>query len=382
MSLVLTEDQQLLKDSAKNFCQQIAPISVLRKLHDEKSERGYDEAVWQQMVELGWPGMAVAEEHGGFEFGYAGLGVVLEESGRTLVNSPLIASVLFGASLLTEAGSAEQKSALLPKVVSGELLLAVAIDEAPVHNPQRINTSARKDGDHYILDGEKSFVLDGHIANKLIIVARTEDDVESTAGVSLFLVDSDAQGLDIQRTLMVDNRNAARLTLQQVKVPVESLLGGEGAGFEVLDRVLDIVRIGVAAEMLGSATEVFERIVDYLKQREQFGVQIGSFQALQHRAAEMYSELELCKSVVRAAVGALDDDSKSAEDRAKMASLAKAKLCEVSELISNEGIQMHGGIGMTDEFDIGFFIKRARAAQQFLGDAAFHRNRYASLHNF
>ena len=382
MSLVLTEDQQLLKDSAKNFCQQIAPISVLRKLRDEKSERGYDEAVWQQMVELGWPGMAVAEEHGGFEFGYAGLGVVLEESGRTLVNSPLIASVLFGASLLTEAGSAEQKSALLPKVVSGELLLAVAIDEAPVHNPQHINTSARKDGDHYILDGEKSFVLDGHIANKLIIVARTEDDVESTAGVSLFLVDSDAQGLDIQRTLMVDNRNAARLTLQQVKVPVESLLGGEGAGFEALDRVLDIVRIGVAAEMLGSATEVFERIVDYLKQREQFGVQIGSFQALQHRAAEMYSELELCKSVVRAAVGALDDDSKSAEDRAKMASLAKAKLCEVSELISNEGIQMHGGIGMTDEFDIGFFIKRARAAQQFLGDAAFHRNRYASLHNF
>jgi acyl-CoA dehydrogenase len=382
MSLVLTEDQQLLKDSAKNFCQQIAPISVLRKLRDEKSERGYDEAVWQQMVELGWPGMAVAEEHGGFEFGYAGLGVVLEESGRTLVNSPLIASVLFGASLLSEAGSAEQKSALLPKVVSGELLLAVAIDEAPVHNPQRINTSARKDGDHYILDGEKSFVLDGHIANKLIIVARTDDDVESTAGVSLFLVDSDAQGLDIQRTLMVDNRNAARLTLQQVKVPVESLLGGEAAGFEALDRVLDIVRIGVAAEMLGSATEVFERIVDYLKQREQFGVQIGSFQALQHRAAEMYSELELCKSVVRAALGTLDDASKSTEDRAKMASLAKAKLCEVSELISNEGIQMHGGIGMTDEFDIGFFIKRARAAQQFLGDAAFHRNRYASLHNF
>jgi len=382
MSLVLTEDQQLLKDSAKNFCQQNAPISVLRKLRDENSERGYDEAVWQQMVELGWPGMAVAEEHGGFEFGYAGLGVVLEESGRTLVNSPLIASVLFGASLISEAGSAEQKSALLPKVVSGKLLLAVAIDEAPVHKPHHVNTRAKKDGDHYILNGEKTFVLDGHVANKLIIVARTEGDVESTAGVSLFLVDSDAQGLEVRRTLMVDNRNAARLTLQQVKVPAESLLGEEGTGFEALDRVLDIVRIGVAAEMLGSAMEVFERIVDYLKQREQFGVQIGSFQALQHRAAEMYSELELCKSVVRAALGALDDSSKSTEDRARMASLSKAKLCEVSELISNEGIQMHGGIGMTDEFDIGFFIKRARVAQQFLGDAAFHRDRYASLHNF
>jgi len=382
MSLVLTEDQQLLKDSAKNFCQQNAPISVLRKLRDENSQRGYDEAVWQQMVELGWPGMAVAEEHGGFEFGYAGLGVVLEESGRTLVNSPLIASVLFGASLISEAGSAEQKSALLPKVVSGKLLLAVAIDEAPVHKPQHVNTRAKKDGDHYILNGEKTFVLDGHVANKLIIVARTEGDVESTAGVSLFLVDSDAQGLEVRRTLMVDNRNAARLTLQQVKVPAESLLGEEGTGFEALDRVLDIVRIGVAAEMLGSAMEVFERIVDYLKQREQFGVQIGSFQALQHRAAEMYSELELCKSVVRAALGALDDSSKSTEDRARMASLSKAKLCEVSELISNEGIQMHGGIGMTDEFDIGFFIKRARVAQQFLGDAAFHRDRYASLHNF
>ena len=382
MSLVLTEDQQLLKDSAKNFCQQSAPVAVLRRLRDEKNPRGYDENIWQQMVELGWPGMAIAEEHGGFEFGYAGLGLVLEETGRTLTNSPLIASVLFGASLISEAASTTQKNELLPKVVAGELLLAVALDERPIHNPRLVETRAEKQGDAYSLTGSKTFVLDGHIADKLIVVARTEGSVNSADGISLFLVDANAEGLQIQRTAMVDNRNAANVFLDHVKVSADALLGEEGKGFEALERVLDIVRIGVAAEMLGSAQEVFERIVDYLKQREQFGVQIGAFQALQHRAAEMYSELELCKSVVRAALNALDDESQPVQDRARLASLAKAKLCEVSELVSNEGIQMHGGIGMTDEFDIGFYLKRARAAQQFLGDASFHRDRYASLHNF
>ena len=287
-----------------------------------------------------------------------------------------------GASLLSEAGNEEQKSKLLPQIVNGKLRLAVGVDEGPHHNPSRVACTAMKQGAEYVLTGAKSFVLDGHIADKLIVAARTSGESGSENGISLFLLKAGCQGLQIQRTQMVDSRNAANLVLDQVRISEDSLLGSEGAGFTALDAALDIARIGVASEMLGSVQEVFQRIVEYLKQREQFGVQIGAFQALQHRAAEMYSEIELCKSAVLGALRCLDDPSATAKDRARMASLAKAKLSEVSERVSNEGIQMHGGIGMTDEFDIGFFLKRARVAQQFLGDASFHRDRYATLHNF
>ena len=382
MALVLSEDQQLLRDSARHFCQDNAPISVMRRLRDEKSELGYDEAIWRQMIELGWPGMAIAEKYGGFEFGYTGLGLVLEETGRTLASSPLISSVLLGASLLSEAGNEEQKSKLLPQIVAGDLRLAVGVDEGPHHAPSRVACSAVKEGTEYILTGTKSFILDGQTADKLLVSARTSGESYSEGGISLFMLDANAQGLQIQRTTMVDSRNAANLVMDQVRVSEDSLLGVEGAGFTALDTTLDIARIGVASEMLGSVQEIFQRIVEYLKQREQFGVQIGAFQALQHRAAQMYSEIELCRSAVLGALRCLDDPSATAKDRAIMASLAKAKLSEVSETVSNEGIQMHGGIGMTDEFDIGFFLKRARVAQQFLGDASFHRDRYATLHNF
>ncbi len=382
MSLLLNEDQRMLQDAARSFCQQHSPLSVLRRLRDQRDELGYDPALWQQMLDLGWAGMTIAEEYGGYGFGYSGLGIVLEETGRTLTSSPLIASVLCGASLVQELGSEEQKQALLPKLVQGELLLSLALDETPLHNPSRIETTATRTGDGFVLHGSKTFVLDGHSADKLIVVARSSGDDNSAEGISLFLVDRAAAGLSIQRTWMVDSRNAARVELDAVKVAADSLLGGEGEGYPGLDRVLDIARIGVAAEMLGSIQEVFERILDYLKQREQFGVLIGSFQGLQHRAALMYSEIELCKSAVRAGLAALDDAGKSGEDRARLASLCKAKLAEVFALVSNEGIQMHGGIGMTDEFDIGFFIKRARVAQMFLGDAQFHRDRYATLNNF
>lgn len=287
-----------------------------------------------------------------------------------------------GASLLSEAGNEEQKSKLLPQIVAGDLRLAVGVDEGPHHAPSRVACSAVKEGTEYILTGTKSFILDGQTADKLLVSARTSGEPYSEGGISLFMLDANAQGLQIQRTTMVDSRNAANLVMDQVRVSEDSLLGVEGAGFTALDTTLDIARIGVASEMLGSVQEIFQRIVEYLKQREQFGVQIGAFQALQHRAAQMYSEIELCRSAVLGALRCLDDPSATAKDRAIMASLAKAKLSEVSETVSNEGIQMHGGIGMTDEFDIGFFLKRARVAQQFLGDASFHRDRYATLHNF
>lgn len=382
MSLVLSEDQQLLKDSAKAFVDQNAPVSVLRGLRDSKDAQGYDQNLWRQMLELGWAGMAIPEAYGGFEFGYGGLGVVLEESGRTLVSSPLIATVLLGASAINELGSDAQKSEFLPQVVSGELLLALAIDEKPHHRPCRIETSAGKSGEGYVLNGYKTFVLDGHIANKLVVVARTAGAIDDEAGLSVFLVDAAAEGVSINRSWMVDSRNSAMLSLNDVKVGADALLGAEGGAYSSLTRVLDIGRIGVAAEMLGSMQQAFEITLDYLKQREQFGVLIGSFQGLQHRAAEMYSEIELCKSAVRAALAALDDADKTDADIAEFASIAKAKLSEVATLVSNEAVQMHGGIGMTDEYDIGFYMKRARVAAAFLGDALFHRERYASLNGF
>ena len=382
MSLVLSEDQQLLKDSAKAFVDQNAPVSVLRGLRDSKDVQGYDQNLWRQMFELGWAGMAIPEAYGGFEFGYGGLGVVLEESGRTLVSSPLIATVLLGASAINELGSDAQKSEFLPQVVSGELLLALAIDEKPHHRPCRIETSAGKSGEGYVLNGCKTFVLDGHIANKLVVVARTAGAIDDEAGLSVFLVDAAAEGVSINRSWMVDSRNSAMLSLNDVKVGADALLGAEGGAYSSLTRVLDIGRIGVAAEMLGSMQQAFEITLDYLKQREQFGVLIGSFQGLQHRAAEMYSEIELCKSAVRAALAALDDADKTDADIAEFASIAKAKLSEVATLVSNEAVQMHGGIGMTDEYDIGFYMKRARVAAAFLGDALFHRERYASLNGF
>lgn len=382
MALVLSEDQQLLKDSAKNFCEQNAPISVLRRLRDSNDARGFDQDIWQQMIELGWAGMAVPEAYGGFEFGYGGLGVVLEETGKTLVSSPLIATVLIGASLINGLGTEAQKQALLPKIVAGELLIALALDETPHHRPSRIATTAEKVESGYRLNGRKTLVLDGHVADKLIVVARSAGDVDSSEGISLFLVDADAEGVRIQRCSMVDSRNCANVELDNVVVAADALLGELDKGFAGLDRVLDIARIGLAAEMLGSMQAVFDSILEFLKQREQFGVLIGSFQGLQHRAAEMYSEIELCRSAVRAALAKLDEPDSSAEQIATLASVAKAKLSEVFFLVSNEGIQMHGGIGMTDEFDVGFFIKRARVAQQFLGDASFHRDRYATLSGF
>ena len=385
MRLALNEDQELLQDSAKNFVAQNAPLTVLRQLRDTSDDRGFDEKIWAHMIELGWAGIAIEESFGGFNFGHVGLGVVLEETGRTLVSSPLVSSVLLGATAISYFGSDVQKIQLLLKVVKGQLLLALAVDELPIHSPNHIESSATKVEGGYKLNGAKTFVLDGHVADKLIVVVRVVKDGVRSQGLSLFVVDKKASGLNIQRTSMVDCRNCANLTLTDVHVDEENRLG---ADIDIEDsaskfaRVLDIGRIGVASEMLGSMQAAFDLTLTYLKQREQFGVLIGSFQGLQHRAAAMYSEIELCRSAVRGALFELDNMESSDDSVARIASMTKAKVSDVAQLVSNEAIQMHGGIGMTDEYDVGFYIKRARVAQQFLGDAPFHRDRYASLNSF
>ena len=381
MPMILNEEQTMLRETAKEFCTNNAPISQLRKLRDEDSPQGFDRDTWTAMAGLGWAGIPFPEEHGGLAFGYKGLGVVTEETGRTLAASPLFASVWVGGTAVAIGGSQAQKAALLPKVASGELLLALALEESHRHDPHGVGMQATARNGGYALSGSKTFVLDGHIADKIIVAARTAGAPGQRNGITLFLVDADAAGLSITRTRMVDSRNAANLTLDGVAVGADGVLGAAGQGADVLDPTLDIARIGIAAEMLGSAEECFERTVQYLKEREQFGVPIGSFQALKHRAANMFCEIELSKSVVLEALTALDEE-RDATEIAKLASLAKAKVGETFHTVSREGIQMHGGIGMTDEFDIGFFIKRAAVAEQTFGDVNFHRNRYGELEGY
>jgi len=381
MAMILNEEQTMLKDSAKDFCTTNAPIGQLRKLRDDANPDGFERGTWASMVELGWAAIPWDEEHGGLAFGYKGLGVVTEESGRTLTASPLYASVWVGGTLINVAGSDAQKAEMLPQLAAGEMLLALALEESHKHDPYGISTTATASGDGFILDGRKTFVLDGHVADKLIVVARTSAEVGSRQGLSLFMVDREAQGVAVTRTIMADSRNAANIALSNVQVGNDALLGALDGAADALDQALDIARIGLTAEMLGGIQECFERTVAYLKERKQFGVAIGSFQALKHRAADMFCEIELSKSCVLEALTALDED-RDREEVAKLASLAKAKVGETYNLVSREGIQMHGGIGMTDEFDIGFFIKRAAVAEQTFGDVNFHRNRYGELEGY
>ena len=379
MPMILNEEQNMLKDSAKDFCTNSAPIEQLRKLRDDNNADGFDKDTWKSMVELGWAGIPFPEEHGGLAFGYKGLGVVTEETGRTLAASPLFASVWIGGTAVNIGGSDEQKAALLPQVAAGELLLALALEESHRHNPYGLSTSASESGGNWSVSGEKTFVIDGHVADKLIVAARTSGNAGDRDGITLLLVDAGTDGVEVTRTLMADSRNAANIKLSNAAA--EGVIGEVGKGAEVLDATLDIARIGISAEMLGSAQECFERTVAYLKEREHFGVPIGSFQALKHRAADMFCEIELSKSCVLEALTALDE-GRDADEIAKLASLTKAKVGETFHTVSREGIQMHGGIGMTDEFDIGFFIKRARVAQHTFGDYNYHLDRFARLSGF
>lgn len=375
MALVLNEEQNYLKDTAREFFKQHAPIEALRKLRDQRDPQGWSTELWQQMVELGWSGIVMPEAYGGLEFGYLGLGGIVEESGRTLTASPLLASVVLAGSCLELAGSEAQKSEHLSALIEGSKTYALAVDEGPHHQPLHTALQASQEGDDWVLSGSKSFVIDGASADALVVVARTAGEPGDAEGISLFLVDGQAKGLSRERLIMSDSRHYAELNFDSVRVSQSALLGEAGAGFSVLDKALDRGRIVLAAEMLGSMREAFERTVEYLKEREQFGVKIGSFQALQHRAADMYCDIQLTQSVVMDALSAIDEDR---ADLGKSASLAKARCNDVFHKIAGEAVQMHGGIGVTDELEIGFFLKRSRVATQLLGNSGFHRDRYAS----
>lgn len=379
MALVLNEEQKLLKDTAREFIQAHAPVEAFRKLRDTHDPRGYSSELWQQMAELGWASITLPEAYGGLDFGFAGLGVVIEEAGKTLARSPLFSSVVLGASAVLLGGSEAQKQALLPEIAAGTLTLALAVDEGPHHQPADIRTRAEADGTGYRLSGEKHLVVDGQTASKLVVAARTAGSNPGSEGITLLLVDADAPGVTRLPRSMVDAHAVATLRFDNVSVSQDQVLGTPGQGHALLEQVLDRGRVAITAEMLGSMQAMFQRTIDYLKEREQFGVKIGSFQALKHRAAYLYTEIEHCKSVVLEALQAVDGNPAHLPE---LASLAKAKVGETCLLVMDEATQMHGGIGVTDELDVGLFLKRSRVLNQLLGTPAFHRDRYASLNGY
>ncbi len=376
VALVLNDEQRMVKDSADGFFASEGPVAQLRKLRDAKDADGFDRGLWAKMAEMGFAGVAIPEQFGGAGLGMVAAGLIQEAIGRNLTLSPFLSSAIVAATAIAKGGSDEQKAALLPKMASAALIVALAADESPRHAPQHVATRAEPSGNGFRLTGAKPFVLDGHVADRLIVAARTSGAEDDVAGITLFLVDPKADGVSISRRSMVDSRNAAAVTLEAVQVDGADVLGTVGEGFATLEAALDAGRACLAAEMLGVSAQSFETTVDYLKQREQFGQKIGSFQALQHRAAHLFCEVELARSVTLKALTALD----SGDARAPFyVSLAKAKAGDVAKLATNEAVQMHGGIGMTDEYDIGFFMKRARAAGETFGDGAFHGDRVARL---
>lgn len=379
MPLVLTEEQEMLRESARGFLDEKAPVAALRKLRDDRSEDGFDRSLWKEMAEMGWAGIIIDEAHGGSDFGFVGAGVLAEEMGRSLTASPFLSTSILAATALAKFGAEAQQQENLPKIAAGDLLMALAVDEQSKHGPAKIAMAAEKAGNGFKLSGAKTFVADGHVADKIIVAARSAGAAGETDGLTLFLVDAKAKGIEIERTVMVDSRNAARVTFDGVDATGDDVIGEVDGGYAALDSVLSAGRAGLAAELSGASQQSFSVTIDFLKERKQFGQVIGTFQALQHRAAHLYSEIELVKSVVLKALQDLDQNFGVA---GLTCSLAKAKAGDVAKLASQEAVQMHGGMGMTDEYDIGFYMKRIRVAQEMFGDAAFHIDRLAKLRGY
>jgi alkylation response protein AidB-like acyl-CoA dehydrogenase len=368
----------MLRDAAKSWVSEKSPVTAFRKMRDSGNEDGFDKAAWKEIAEMGWTGIIIPEEFGGSGLGYLTLGLVLEEMGRTLTASPLLSTAAATSALLI-AGNDAQKKEWLPKIAEGKAIAALAVDEKSHHAPSSMTLEAKKTGGGYTLNGKKVFVQDGGAADVLVVAARTSGKASEKNGITLFLVPGNAKGLKRTKLKSVDSRGVANLEFNNVEVPASAVLGSADNGFDVLDATLDRARAALAAEMLGAATQEFETTLDYLKTRVQFGQVIGSFQALQHRAAKMFTDLELSRSAVEAALTAIDND---APDVKELVSLAKAKMGDTFHLVSNEMVQMHGGIGMTDAHDAGFYLKRARAAEAAFGNQAYHRDRYARIQGY
>jgi len=371
----LTNEQSLMRDQAKAWASNQAPVQKFRAMRDSGIEQRFDAQTWTEIIEMGWTGILIAEEYGGSDLDYLTFGVVLEELGRQLTASPLFASALVGATALNIAGNEKQKQTFLPKIVGGSEILTLAIDESNRHAPTEVALTARSTERGFKLSGKKGFVLEGMAATTFIVTTRTSGQPGDTNGITLFLVSADASGLEREFLSTADSRGYANVSFNEVEVSANSVLGTVDEGWDALDAILDRARAGLGAEMLGCAAQSFDMALEYLKTREQFGEVIGSFQALGHRAAALFTGLELARSCAEAALQAIDEE---VPNIAQMCSLSKARLSDYLHEMSTQLIQIHGGIGMTDEFDAGFYLKRARALEVRYGNAGFHRDRYAS----
>jgi alkylation response protein AidB-like acyl-CoA dehydrogenase len=374
MALVWTEEQTLLRDSAQAFLADNAPVAQLRQLRDSRDTTGFSRSLWQRFAEMGFTGILVPEAHGGLGLGMVEAGVVMEQIGRHLTASPFLASSVVAVTAIRQAGSEAQQARLLPALASGEHIATLAVDETNKHQPQRIALRASKCSGGWALDGAKTFVIDAHVADLLIVAARSAGEAGEAQGITLFLVPRDTPGVEVERVTMVDAHNAARIVFKDVAVGADAVLGAVDGGAAALQTALDAGRAAAAAEMLGIADQTFARTVAYLKERRQFGRVIGEFQGLQHRAASLYCDIELARAAVLKALQSLDADASAA---ATAVSVAKSRAGRSATLAVQEGVQMHGGMGMTDEFEIGFFMKRARVLQELFGDANFHADRLA-----
>ena len=379
MPLYHTEDQAMLADTARGFLADEGNIAKqLRHFRDMDCKDGFGHALWKQMAELGLTGILVDEADGGLGMGHVEAGIVLEEIGRNLTPSPFLTSSVMAATALGGA-SADLKGRYLPGLIAGENVFAVAIDEGPKHRPERIATRAERSGNGFKLSGSKAFVVQGGSADMLVVAARTAGDDSDNDGITLFAVPKDAAGMSLDVVRLVDSAQAAHVKFDSVRLDADAVIGDVDGGRELLNRMLNAGRIGAAAESVGVALGSFEMTTTYLKQRKQFGKLIGEFQALQHRAAHLYSELEIARAAVIKAQQLLDGGSEKAE---LMVSVAKAKAGKAASLAVKEGVQMHGGIGMTDEYDIGLYMKRDRALAEFMGDMYYHADRVAQLSGY
>ena len=376
MPLYLTEDQSMLRDTAKPFIADSAPVKHLRQLRDTNDETGFSRDLWGQFAEMGFTGIMVPEAHGGMGMGNVEAGIVLEEIGRNLTPSPFLTTAVAAVEALKASGRLSEE--WLPKIASGAAIVALAVDEGAKHHPRHGTMKAERSGNGFKLSGTKSFVLNGHVADMTIVVARTAGAEGDSEGLTLFAVPKDAgQTADPRR--LVDSSLASHVKFDGVEVDSDAVIGEVDGGWSVLTKLLDAGRVGAAAEMIGVGSAAMDMTVDYLKQRKQFGKLIGEFQALQHRAAHLYGEMEVARATVLKAQQLLD----AGDPRAEIAvAVAKAKTGKAVRLAVQEGVQMHGGIGMTDEYDIGLYMKRDRALEEFFGDARYHAERVARMSGY
>ena len=373
----LTEEQTLIREQASAWAVKESPVSAFRALRD--SGAGFAATTWQAMVDMGWTGILVPQEYGGSDLGVQTFGLVLEQLGRQLTASPLLASSLVGASAVLLGGSPQQRETVLPAIVDGSTILTLAVDEGTHHQPLQTALTANANDSGFTLEGQKTFVAEGMAATHFVVAARTAGSPGDETGISMFLVPAAADGLQRTAVQSVDSRDHARLAFAGVTVGGDALLGERDKGLPLLERVLDRARAGIALEMQGTASAAFDMTLEYLKTREQFGKVIGSFQGLGHRAAGLFATQQLSLSCVEAALQAIDV---GADNVPELASLAKCRAGQFLFDMSNELIQMHGGIGMTDEYDAGLYLKRARTLEASYGNRAFHRDRYARLRGF